>query len=466
MLAKVEVRARLHSRASGAPVRGALVRGALFGGALLFIFFTLFVATVGAQETGDGVLVLQAEGAVTPAMLSYLERGVAAGEASGSPLVVVLNTPGGALDVTQEIIRLFRNAGVPVLVFVGPPGAQAASAGSLITLAAHASGMAPETVIGAASPVSGDGADIGETMYRKVVEDTKATVRGLAERRGEEAVTLAEAMIEDARAVNSREALEAGLIDVVAPDVTTFLREVDGMTVALGEETWTLQTADVAQTSLLMNFVEGALHALSNPLLISILLPLGITALMVEVRSPGGWVAGFVGVLSLGLAFYGLGQLPVNWLGLGLIAVAFVLFMLEVASPGIGAMALAGAGTMLAGLLLLFNSPASPEFVRLSIPAAVAITASTAAIFLFILTMAVRAQRKPAATGREGLLGETGRVRKTMIPVPGTAGRFMGMVLVHGELWRAEAAEALESEEEVVVIGMQGFTVQVARKDA
>lgn len=433
---------------------------------LLLVFLAVLVAPAGAQGDGDQVMVLNAEGPVTPAMLSYLERGVAAGEERGAPVLVVLNTPGGSVDTTQQIIRLFRNAGVPVLVFVAPAGAQAASAGSLITLAAHASGMAPETVIGAASPVGGEGQDIEETLYRKVVEDLKATVRGLAERRGEEAVTLAEEMIEDARAVNANEALQAGLIDVVAVDVSAFLREVDGLTVDVGQQAWTLQTADVVQTSLDMSVVEGALHALSNPLLISILLPLGITALMVELRSPGGWVAGFVGVMALGLAFYGLGQLPVNWLGLGLVAVAFVLFLLEVNAPGIGALALAGAGTMLAGLLLLFNSPASPEFVRLSLPAALAITASTSAIFLFMLTMAVRAQRQPTVTGREGLLGQVGRVRKAMVPTPSGTVRFTGTVLVHGELWRAEAADALERDEEVVVTGVEGFTLHVARRES
>lgn len=420
-------------------------------------------AQEGAPNGPAEVLVLHAEGPVTPAMLSYLERGVVAGEAGEIPVLVVLNTPGGAVDTTQRIIQLFRNANVPVLVYVGPSGAQAASAGSLITLAAHASGMAPETVIGAASPVGGEGQDIEETLYRKLVEDLKATVRGLAERRGDDAVALAEEMIEDARAVNAREAREAGLIDAVAADIPTFLQEVDGLTVEVGNAAWTLQTADVTQTTLSMNLVEGVLHALSNPLLISILLPLGISAIMIELRSPGGWVAGFIGVLALGMAFYGLGQLPVNWLGLGLIVLAFVLFLAEVNTPGLGALALAGAGTMLAGLLLLFNSPASPEFVRLSLPAAIAITASTSAVFLFIVTMALRAQRQQPATGREGMVGKIGRVRKTLVPIPSGPVRFTGTVLVHGELWRAEAGEAIERDEEVVVTAMDGFTLQIVR---
>ncbi|MFW6070031.1 MAG: NfeD family protein [bacterium] len=432
-------------------------------GLVLALLLALPLSGVTAQQSGD-VLQLTAEGPVTPAMLSYLERGIGEAEQRGVPALVVLDTPGGGVETTQEIVRLFRNAGVPVIIYVAPSGAQAASAGSIVTLAAHAAGMAPETVIGAASPVGGEGQDIGETMYRKVVEDLKATVRGLAERRGTEAVTLAEEMIEDARAVNADEALDAGLIDSVAPDVASLLDELDGLTVTVQQEEWTLETAGAQTVPYEMNSIEAALHALSNPLLLSILLPLGMTSILIELRSPGGWVAGFIGVLSLGLAFYGLGQLPVNWLGLGLIAVAFVLFMLEVNSPGVGALAIAGSGSMLAGLLVLFNSPGSPEFVRISLPAAVAVTVTTSAIFLLIIAMALRAQRRPASTGKEGLVGKIGRVRKTLVPAPAGSLKYVGSVLVHGEIWRAEADEAIETDEEVVVVGVQGFTLKVEKQ--
>lgn len=435
----------------------------VFVGLVLALLLALPLSGVMAQQSGD-VLQLTAEGPVTPAMLSYLERGIGEAEQQGVPALVVLNTPGGGVETTQEIVRLFRNAGVPVIIYVAPAGAQAASAGSIVTLAAHAAGMAPETVIGAASPVGGEGQDIGETMYRKVVEDLKATVRGLAERRGPEAVTLAEEMIEDARAVNAGEALDAGLIDSVAPDVASLLDELDGLTVTVQQEEWTLETAGAQTVPYEMNSIEAALHALSNPLLLSILLPLGMTSILIELRSPGGWVAGFIGVLSLGLAFYGLGQLPVNWLGLGLIAVAFVLFMLEVNSPGVGALAIAGAGTMLAGLLVLFNSPGSPEFIRISLPAAVTVTVMTSGIFLFIIGMALRAQRRPASTGKEGLIGKVGRVRKSLVPAPAGSLKYVGSVLVHGEIWRAEADEAIETDEEVVVVGMEGFTLKVEKQ--
>lgn len=429
----------------------------------LLLLLWLTAGVVQGQQGGE-VLVLEAEGPVTPAMASYLERGVVAGEEDDAVAVlVILDTPGGGLDVTQEIIRLFRNADVPVIVYVAPAGAQAASAGSLLTLAAHASGMAPETVIGAASPVSGSGEDIGDTLYRKVVEDTKAQVRGLAERRGEEAVTLAEAMIEEARAVHAGEALDAGLIDAVADDVPELLDELDGRSVVVEGEEQTLRTVEAQQVPLEMNFIERALHALSNPTLVSILLAIAVPAILIELRSPGGWVAGFIGVVSLALAFYGLGQLPVNWFGLLLIGAAFVLFLMEVHAPGVGALAIVGTLSLFAGLLVLFNSPGSPEFVRISIPVAVTITVTTSGFFLFLVTMALRAQRERPLTGKEGLIGRIGRVRKTFVPAPSGSLTFAGSVLVQGEIWQAEAEDALETDERVVVTGSEGFTLQVKR---
>lgn len=438
-----------------------------YGFVFLLLLLLVGYAAVGQAQDNDGeLLILEITGPVTPAMASYFERGITEGEKeSAAAVVIVLDTPGGSVETTQEIIRLFRNATVPVLVYVGPAGAQAASAGSLITMAAHAAGMAPGTVIGAASPVGGEGQDIGDTLYRKIVEDLKAQARSLTERRGEEAMTLAEAMIEEARAVHAVEAYESGLIDAIAADVPAFLEEVDGLSVVVAEKTLALDTADAARQSFDMSVVEELLHALSNPLLIGILLSIGVPAILIELQSPGGWVAGFIGVMSLGLAFYGLGQLPVNWFGLGLIALAFLLFLLEVKSSGVGALAFVGAATLLAGLLVLFNSPGSPEFARISIPSAVTITAFTSAFFLFIVTMALRAQRQQPLTGREGLIGRSGYVRKSLVPSPSGEFVYTGSVLVQGELWRAEADEALKTDEEVTVTGMDGFTLHVKKKD-
>lgn len=431
---------------------------------LRYIFLFLLLAFWGVWQVSaqsSEVLVLQIEGPVTPAMANYFERGIAAGEASNAAaVVIILNTPGGSVDVTQDIVRTIRAANVPVIVYVSPRGAQAASAGSIITVAAHAAGMAPETVIGAASPVGGGGEDLGETVSRKIIEDLKAQMRGLTERRGPEAVTLAEQMIEEARAVNAREALAVGLIDAVADSVPDLLVQLDGLPVEVAGEERILQTAVSPTRSFGMSTLEQVLHALANPLLISILLAIGVQAILIELSNPGGWVAGFIGVLCLGLAAYGLGQLPVNWLGLGLIAVALVLFVAEVFATNHGALGVTGAVTMLIGLLVLFNSPGSPEFARISIPGAVGVSLFTAAFFIFIATKALQAQRRQPTTGAEGLVGMRGPVRRPSKP-EAQKPPYEGMALINGELWRVQSDMPLAKDDLVQVTAVSGFVLHV-----
>lgn len=429
---------------------------------ILLIFFALW-GVWPAQAQSREVLILQIEGPVTPAMANYFERGISAGEASGAAAVlIILDTPGGSVEITQNIVQTIRAARVPVIVYVSPRGAQAASAGSIITVAAHAAGMAPETVIGAASPVGGGGEDLDETISRKIIEDLKAQVRGLTERRGPEAMALAEQMIEDARAVNAREALAVGLIDAVADSVPDLLVQLDGLPVEVMGEEQRLQTAVATTRVFGMSTLEQVLHALANPLLISILLAIGVQAILIELSNPGGWVAGFIGVLCLGLAAYGLGQLPVNWLGLGLIGVAVVLFVAEVFATNHGALGITGAVTMLIGLLVLFNSPGSPEFARISIPGAIGVSLFTASFFLFIATKALQAQRRQPITGGEGLVGLTGPVRR-LTKAEAAQPPYEGMALINGELWRVVSDTPLEKDELVQVTAVRGFTLTVQR---
>jgi membrane-bound serine protease (ClpP class) len=397
-------------------------------------------------------------------MASYFDRAIKqAEEESALAVVIILDTPGGSVDITLEIVQSFRNAQVPVIVFVAPDGAQAASAGSVIAASAHALGMAPATVIGAASPVDSSGADIEGTLYRKITEDLKATMRSLTERRGIEALTLAEAMVEEAKAVTSSEALDAGFADVVATDVADLLRQLDGANLEIGEEVVTLNTSGVEQKVFSMSPVEQLLHALANPLLIGILLAVGAQAILIEISSPGGWVAGFVGVLCLGLALYGLGTIPANWFGLILIAIAFVLFLLEVKTPGTGALAFVGAITMVAGFFVLFNSPGSPEFARLSITSAIIITLFTAGFFLFLVTKALKAQQKTPVTGIEGLVGQLGPVRSELRETSEDDKVYQGTVLIKGELWKAISDEHIARDEQVVVKSVDRFTLRVKK---
>lgn len=434
-----------------------LTNSRLFLVSLLLLSFILGQAAwVNAQSSS--VAVLEFDGPVTPIMHTYFERGLAEAAVSGADAVlIILDTPGGAVVTTLEIVELFRASEIPVIVYVGPQGAIAASAGSIITAAAHAAGMAPETIIGAASPINSDGSDINETAYRKEVEALKATIRSLTERRGPDAVALGEAMIEDARAVSAQEALDAGFIDAVAATPEELLAVLNGRSILINGEEKVLQTAAANQTPIPLTFIETLLLALTNPVVVSILMAIGVQAIIIEISNPGGWVAGFIGVLFLGIGLYGLGQLPVNWLGMGLILVAFVLLGLEVTATNHGALAIAGTITLVAGLLVLFNS-GTPEFVRLSIPAAVAIAAFTGGFFIFILTFALRAQRIQPVTGAQGMVGQTGTVR-TAFAADGSL--YRGSITLRGEIWQATASQPIPFGADVNVIQVQGMKVQV-----
>ena len=377
-------------------------------------------------------------------------------------VLIILDTPGGDLTATLDIVQLFRRATLPIIVYIAPQGAQAASAGSIVTAAAHAAGMAPETVIGAASPINSDGSDINETAYRKAVEDMKATMRGLTERRGEEAVAIAEAMIEDARAVSANEALAVGFIDVIAANTDDLLSQLDGLTVVVGGEERILETADLSQIPFPLSFVEQVLLVLTNSILLAILLAIGVQAIIIELSSPGGYVAGIVGLIFIALALYGLGQLSVNWLGIGLVLLAFVLLIAEVFTPTFGVLSIGGAVSLVAGLLVLFNSPDTPEYARISLTAAITIGVLTAAFFLFIVYKAIRSQQTKPITGQEGLIGQSGPVRVALTSVREKP-PYSGQVLVTGQLWRAVADDPIEKGESVVVTAVKGLTLYVKR---
>jgi membrane-bound serine protease (ClpP class) len=411
------------------------------------------------QQARPQVLLLRASGALTPAMAEYLERGLAIAEREGAEAVVLqLDTPGGSIDLMNRMVRAIRSSATPVIVYVAPRGAIAASAGTVISLAGHALAMAPETAIGAASPVGPQGEDLGETLEAKEKELLKATVRGLAARRGPEAVALAEAAVESARAASAEEALRVGMVDVMAEDVNELLASLDGFVVDLQSGPRTLHTRGLAVEELSLSFIEQLLGALTNPNIVFLLMALGVQAILIELSSPGGWVAGFVGVSALALGAYGLGILPVNWFGLIFLGTSFVLFVLDIKAPTHGALTAAGLASFIVGALVLFNSPGTPRFQQVSVPLVVGVALSMAAGFLTVLAFVVRAQRRPVGVGGAALIGRVGEVRTALAPV--------GQVQVAGELWSAEnetGAEALPAGSRVIVVGVEGLRVQVRK---
>ncbi len=422
------------------------------------IILFAFVGGTQAQEESPYVVVLTADGPLTPAMLEYLERGIRLAEQRGAELLVFqLNTPGGSIDLMQDMVKEIRASRVPIVVYVAPRGATAGSAGTVITLAGHAAAMAPETAIGAASPVGAEGEDLGETLEAKAKNILKATVRSLAEHRGSQAVDLAERTIEEAAAASAREALQVGLVDFIANDLEDLLRQLDGYTVELASGQYTLHTKNAKIEFVSPTLIEQLLDLLTNPNIVFLLITIGVQAILIEISSPGGWVAGFIGVVCLALATYGLGILPVNWFGLIFLILAFILFILDIKAPTHGALTAAGVGSLIVGALVLFNSPNVPSFQRVSVPLIIVMSLITGATFFVILMFALRAQKTPIRMGQESLVGRSGVVRSPLSPV--------GTVQVAGELWTAvsEDGENLPSGTRVHVVRVEGVRLVVRK---
>lgn len=396
-----------------------------------------------------------------PPMLEYFKRGIDYAESRDAEVLVVqLNTPGGSISVMTEIVEAIGKSKVPVVIYVSPNDAQAASAGALITMAGQASAMSPRTVIGAASPVDSSGGDIESTMAKKIKEDLKAKARSMVERRGAKAIRLAEAMIDDAKAVTAKEALNAELIDFISDDTEDLLQSLNGFTVQMdGGIKLTLNTADIRTEELEINFIEQLLMMLTDPNIAFLLLAIGVQGILIEISSPGGWFAGFLGAVCLTLAIYGMGVLTVNWFGIIFLIIAFVLFILDIKAPTHGALTTAGVASFIVGALVLFNSPGTPQFQRVSVPLVIFMGIFLGLLFFAILLIALRAQHRPVQTGSESLIGKTGTARTSV----GTEGQ----VQLESELWSAEqstGSESIGKGDLVEVVEVRGLRLIVKKK--
>jgi membrane-bound serine protease (ClpP class) len=427
---------------------------------LLFAAFSTVFHAARAQTESPVALVMTADGPIMPPMLEYVKRGVEIAERRNAEVLVIqLNTPGGAVLTTLEIIREIRASQVPVVVYVSPRNAIAGSAGAMITVVGHASAMAPETTIGASTPISSTGENLQSDARAKEINSIKAALRPYVAPRGEEALALANAMIEEARAVTAQEALDAKLIDFVADDLEDLLQVLDGFTFQMNDGPRTVNTSDIETVPLNMSFIEQFLLFLTDPNIAFLLLAIGVQAVLIEISSPGGWVAGFLGVVCLTLAVYGMGVLPVNWFGIIFLLLAFVLFILDIKAPTHGALTTAGVASFIIGALVLFNSPGVPQFQRVSVPLVVATGFIIGLLFMVILVYALRALKVPISAGIESLIGKIGTAR-TMVEGSG------GQVQLGSELWSAESvdtAEPIGKGDRVEVVEVKGLRLKVRK---
>jgi membrane-bound serine protease (ClpP class) len=399
-------------------------------------------------------IVAELDGIIHPVSEEYLLGVIDQADTAGADVVIiVLRTPGGLLDSTRDIVSRMIRSRAPVVVFVGPAGGRAASAGFILTLAADVAVMAPGTHIGAAHPVSGTGQAMDQVMSQKAAEDAAAYARTLAEARGRN-VMLAAAAVQESRAFTEMEALDATppLIDFTAGDTNEILRKLDGRTIKRFDGRSTVvhtQGAEIRRVE--MTRRQRFLSAIANPEIAYLLMTLGMIGLTVELWNPGAVLPGVAGALSLLLAFFALQVLPMNTTGLLLALLGVGLLVLELKVPS-GVLGVGGTIALVIGSIMMTGSvPGVSVGLGFIIPAALAF----AMIFLFLGRLALAAHRRAPVTGKEGLVGTEGQARDSLTP------DTTGYVLVHGELWRARSRSPVSAGARIRVLDVNGLTLDV-----
>jgi len=428
--------------------------------ALGLVFFLALVVgallPLASRAANQSIHILHVEGTIVPVVADYIERGIEKAEDEHAlACIIELDTPGGLLGSTERIVQTIMNADVPVIVYVTPQGAWAASAGTFITLAAHIAVMTPGTTIGAAHPVAAGGEEIPEEQMQKIVEFSAKWMESIAQERGRN-IEEAQLAVTESKSFTDVNALEANIIDFRAGNLDELIALINGweVTLANGLEV-TLDTSSYATTRNDMSLIEGFLHAISDPNIAYILLSLGSIGIIAEIYSPGTFFPGIIGAISLLLAFYSLGVLDANLGGLLLILLAFGLFVGEVLTSTFGIFTAGGITALVLGSLILFPESGALFQVNPWLIAAVAII--VAAVFAFVITRIVRAHRRQAYTGREELVGKTAVAKSALDPE--------GIVLFKGERWTAVAEKGkVKSGEEVTITKVDGLKLYVTRK--
>jgi membrane-bound serine protease (ClpP class) len=395
---------------------------------------------------------------IHPAAANYLKRLIASAEADGAQLVVVsLSTPGGGYAPMREMAETILASKVPIATFVSPSGATAASAGFFILEASDVAAMAPGTNTGAAHPVGGSGEDLSKTLNEKIVQDARAFMRTLAKQRGRN-IEKAEAAVTSSASYTETEAKDAGLVDIIARDVSDLVAQLDGRTfIRVGGKSVKLSTAHARIEDQPMGEIEKLLGAVAHPNVALILMMLGVVGLYFELSNPGAILPGIVGGIALLLAFYSLSVLPVNLAGVGLILFGLGLFLAEIKVASHGLLAVGGAIALVAGAMLLFSGPSKNSGYRVDLGVILPGVLLTLAIILVLSWRTIQLRRMPARTGVAGMIGASGRV------VEGFS-QGKGRVYFQGEYWDAVGPEDLAQGDLVRIVRVEGLKLVVERR--
>lgn len=406
------------------------------------------LSALGAGEVGR----IKVSGVIGPATPGYVSRAVdLAAERHQACLIIQLDTPGGALDATREIVQKFFGSSVPIVVYVSPAGAWAGSAGCFITMAADVAAMAPGTSIGAAHPVSmlpGGGTESTNSVMKEKLENFASSwIASIAEKRHRN-IEWAKSAVVTSQSVTASNALDLQVIDLVAADIPDLLEQLDGKEIN-GKE---LKTASATVFDIPMTWREKTLQLISHPELLLFFMLVAMYGIIGELSHPGTILPGVAGAIALILALYLMAILPVNFAGLALMLVAVALFIIDVYAPTHGILTFGGIVAFFLGALMLFNG-ADPGF-RISLAYIIPATAVTALFFIFVVGAGLRAQFLPVRSGKETMLGKRAGV---VARVDETGGK----VFVEGEYWNARSAVPVEAGQNAEIVGIEGLTLKV-----
>ncbi len=418
---------------------------------LLICFFALLFVSGTWAAKGD-IYIVNINDAISPGIAEYIKDSIEKAEnEEAACLIIELDTPGGLAESMRLIIKDILGSNVPIVVFVAPRGARAASAGVMITMAADVAAMAPGTNIGAAHPVGAGGKDISGKMSEKVINDMVAHAKSVAEKRGRNQKWVEQA-IRESVSVTETEALKENIIDLIAEDTDDLIRQLNGRKIGdKGQLKLDKAQKVIVEPSLRTNILK----TISNPNIAYILLMLGLAGLYFELSHPGAIFPGVIGGISLVLAFFALQTLPVNYAGILLIVLAIIFFIMEMKIPSYGLLSVAGILALLLGSLMMFKGT-GPD-MELSWTVLLPTLILISAFFVFVAGLVFRAQMSKPRTGTKGLVGEIGIVKKALTPE--------GKVFIHGELWNAKAQEEVDENTKVRVVSVVNLMLEVERLD-